>query len=339
MRAFTVLLRMRLFDVLRNRSTAGFLLVFPIVLLAMVGLVFMHGHPFETQRVALAGESVILDRARATLEGRPHLLVLESARDEDAAVRKLRARMLTAVLVASPGSDQIRIVIGANDTLFAHGLDHYLRQPATIEVVPIPRWGYVHFLFPGILTLSVMVSGLFALGYSLVVYRQSGFLKKLATTPLPRRTFVAAQIVARGSLIVVQAAILLAVAALAFALPLDAVALGIAMLVTVLGTITFMGMGFALACAVRTEDLMADIIGAANLPLVLLSEIFFPLDALPRPLAMLGAALPSTQMVRLCREALLYGVSDVPALLPGLGVMTLWGAVSFAVAVLVFRWH
>jgi ABC-2 type transport system permease protein len=207
-----------------------------------------------------------------------------------------------------------------------------------LDVLEVPRWGYVHYLFPGILTFSVMLSGLFAMGYTMVLYRQNRFLKKLATTPLPKTAFVAAQIAARGSLILLQAAILVAIAKLVFALPLSFSALAWLVLITLLGLLTFMGAGFAIACLIRTEDLVVDIIGAINLPLVLLSEIFFPLDALPRPLAVVGGMLPSTEMVRLTREVLLYGGGGA-ALAPGLGVLALWTVATFALSLSVFRWH
>lgn len=329
---------MRLYDVLRNRSSASFVLLFPVVLLLVVGLVFMNGHPFERRRVALVGGDGGLTAVETALEAYDEI-VIERVDDEATAMGKLRARMVSVVLVTVPRSDELVAVVGPRDGLFARGLMAALPARSRLEVLEVPRWGYVHYLFPGILTFSVMVAGLFALGYNMVLYRQSGFLKKLATTPLPKRTFVSAQIAARGSLILLQAAILVAVARLGFGLPLSAASLAWLLLASALGTLTFMGVGFVLACLIRTEDLMADIIGAVNLPLVLLSEIFFPLDALPRPLAAFGAALPSTEMVRLCREVLLYGVTDPSALAQRLGVLALWAAVTFAVSLLVFRWH
>ncbi|WP_437818216.1 hypothetical protein [Sorangium sp. So ce1078] len=76
-----------------------------------------------------------------------------------------------------------------------------------------------------------------------------------------------------------------------------------------------------------------------NLPLVFLSEIFFPLSALPGPLAALGALLPSTQMVRLIRETLLFGATDPWQLSGGLLLLAGWTFATFALSLWRFRWH
>ncbi len=203
----------------------------------------------------------------------------------------------------------------------------------------VPRGGYVHYLFPGILTFSVMLSGLFATGYTLVLYRQNRFLKKLATTPIRKATFVAAQVSARSLLVLAQVALLVAAACLGFGMRCDLVAAGWLLLITTLGLLAFMGVGFALACVIKSEDLVVDVISAVNLPLVLLSEIFFPLGSLPRPLAVVGELLPSTEMVRLSRAVLLYGETSPSALAGGLGGLALWSGASFRLSLLLFKWH
>jgi ABC-2 type transport system permease protein len=328
-------------DVLRSRSTTSFVLLFPILLLVVVGLVFMNGHPFE-RRV------VLLVAADAPTESQPEGVVralsefeevtIDRTHRESAALGRLRARMASAVWLEGTGGAPARLLVGPRDRLFARGVVAVLPEAPKVEIIDVPRWGYVHYLFPGILTFSIMISGLFAMGYTMVLYRQNRFLKKLATTPLPKLTFVAAQIVGRGALILLQAVILVAVAVVAFGLPTSIAALAWLSVVTLLGLLTFMGVGFALACLVRTEDIVVDIINAINIPLVLLSEIFFPLDALPRPLAVVGGMLPSTVMVRLVREVLLYGGTG-SATVPGLGVLALWAAATFAASMMVFRWH
>jgi ABC-2 type transport system permease protein len=184
-----------------------------------------------------------------------------------------------------------------------------------------------------------MLSGLFATGYTMALYRQNRFLKKLAATPIRKVTFVAAQVTARSLLVAIQVVVLVVIAATAFAAPFDALALAWSSVIVLLGLLTFMGAGFALACVITSEELIVDVISAVNLPLVLLSEIFFPLDALPRPLAVVGGMLPSTEMVRLLRQVLLYGVTDAAELGGGLGLLAFWAAVTFAVSLTVFRWH
>ena len=58
---------------------------------------------------------------------------------------------------------------------------------------------YVDWLFPGILGMNMMFSCLFGVGYVVVRYRKSGFLKRLHATPLTAFEFLSAQVLSRLS--------------------------------------------------------------------------------------------------------------------------------------------
>ncbi|AUX43329.1 uncharacterized protein SOCE26_047770 [Sorangium cellulosum] len=339
MNAFWALARLRLLDVLRSPTSSSFVLLFPVVLLVVVGLVFMNGHPFEERTIAVLSSPPGDDRAIAALGEEVAAARRVHVGSEAEGLSQLRARTASAVLVLPGGGAACRVIVGPRDRLFGRGIAASAGARAELSVVELPRWGYVHYLFPGILTFSVMVAGLFATGYTMVLYRQNRFLKKLATTPMPRVTFVGAQIAARSVLVLAQIALVAAAGALLFDVPFTAVSALWAALVSLLGLLAFMGAGFVLACVIKTEDLVVDIVSAVNFPVVFLSEIFFPLDALPRPLAALGAALPSTQMVRLTRETLLFGVTDPGQLAGGIAVLVGWTVATFALSLWLFRWH
>jgi ABC-type multidrug transport system permease subunit len=252
---------------------------------------------------------------------------------------KLRAHVANAVVEPRPDGSGLRLVVGPLDELFGRGLAQALPGAVGLEVAPAARWGFVHYAFPGMLVFCVAVSGLFGMGYNMVRYRQNLFLRKLSTTPLRKATFVAAQIASRGIWVFVQALLLLGAARLVFALPLSGAALALALGLTVLGLCAFLGIGFVLACFLRTEALMYDAISAIAWPIVLLSEFFFPADELPGPLHLPAAALPSTQLVRLLRTVLLYGDRGAAALLPGVAILVAWIVATFTMGWLLFRWN
>ncbi len=341
MNAFLVLFRIRLFDVLRNKSSAGFVLLFPLVLLGVLGLVFMHGHPFERRYIAIVETnptSAMTQRSVETL-GAFDEVRIGKERTEAEAMGKLRARMASAVLVTDPNDSHVTLRVGERDRIFGGGLASVLPVPARVEVVSSPRFGYVHYLFPGILAFSVLTAGMFGMGYPMALFRQNLFLKKLATTPLPKHTFIAANVAARSLLVLVQVVLLLLVAHFALDMPLSLFSFTCAIAISMLGVLVFLGGGFALASTIKNPELLVDIISAINLPLVFFSEIFFPLDGLPRPLAAFGSVLPSTEMVRLLRAVLLYGVNDISHLAGGLGLLSLWAIVMFTISLLTFKWH
>ncbi|HRI70187.1 MAG TPA: ABC transporter permease [Polyangium sp.] len=341
MNAFGVLLRIRLLDVLRSRSSTGFVLLFPVVLLAVLGLVFMNGHPFERRYVAIVETNA---PHRAVEACAKHLETFDEVRinherSEAEAMGKLRSRMASAVLLCSADGTSVELRIGERDQIFGTGLTTVLPVPTRIEIVRAPRFGYVHYLFPGILAFSVLTAGLFGMGYPMVLFRQSLFLKKLATTPLRKHTFIAANVATRTILVLVQVVLLLGIAHFGFEMPLGAISFLWIMLISFLGVLVFLGAGFAIASKVKNPELMVDIVSAINYPLVFFSEIFFPLDGLPKPLAAFGNLLPSTEMVRLSRSVLLYGVHDISHLAGGLVLLTGWVVAMFAISMVAFKWH
>jgi ABC-2 type transport system permease protein len=322
-KAFLVLFRLRSLDVMRSGATFVLFMALPLVLLGVVAVVFSNGHPFERKVVLVIGDPELV---QSTPEVR-----VEPSMNEEQARQRLRVRMASAYVTGG------RVVSGPRDALFARGLAESIHHRT--EVMEIPRWGYVHYLFPGLLTFSVLLAGLFGMGYAMVRYRTNLLLKKLATTPLKRSTFVGAQLAARTALVLVQLAAMVAVGRFAFDLPIGFASAAWLVVVTVLGLVTFMGAGFALACVIKSESLIVDAINALSVPLVFFSEIFFPLSELPRALGTVCALLPSTAMVRLTRAIVLFGTTDLAHLWPELLQLGVWSLLMYGVAIALFKWH
>ena len=56
---------------------------------------------------------------------------------------------------------------------------------------------YVDWVVPGILGMNMMYSALWGVGYVVVRYRQSGYLRRLRATPLTKFEFLSAQVLSR----------------------------------------------------------------------------------------------------------------------------------------------
>ncbi|MGC4086945.1 MAG: ABC transporter permease [Polyangiaceae bacterium] len=335
MRALWVLARMRVLDV--TRSTGGMLAFFglPLLILAMLALVFAHGHPFETKTVCVVATPAEFESIRAALGERAELW-LSPETDELVARRKLEVRAAEAVVVLR-AQQRPEVLVGPRAAIWGRGLSTLL-PGASVTQVPMSQRGYLFYLFPGLLGSSVMFAGLYGMGYAMARYRQNWFLKKLSTTPLSQGTFVLAQVLGRACLVLVQIVLLLGAAWLGFALPVPLVSALSAGLVTLLGLLVFCGIGFALACLIRAEAVLNDVISALSLPIVLFSGMFFPIQVLPAPLFQLCSVLPSTLLVDAARATLLYGAS-LASVAPALLGLTAWGGAAFALSLRVFRWH
>lgn len=336
MNSLFILAKQRIVDVLRNPASITFFLVLPLLFLLLFAITFPKGHPFEFKAIDVVGAPASSEVFN-TLKTFPeiHLESVESSRA--ALLGKLKVRSIHAALIKHP-SGQWEILVGPNERLLALGLQNSLGKNVSITLIETPRWGYVYFLFPGLLTFSVLFAGLYAMGYTMVRYRENFFLKKLKTTPLSPLTFVLAQILGRSVLVAMQVALLVAVAVLGFQLPISLEALIALGLLSALGIFVFSSAGFMLACLIKNESLMIDIINAIPLPIAFLSGMFFTIDTLPAPLAKLGAVLPSTMMIDAVRKTLFYGTS-LSAIGPEILGMLVWGIGMFGVSLLLFRWH
>jgi ABC-2 type transport system permease protein len=335
MTAFFLFVRLRLAELWRKPLSGFLYLVLPVILLLLTALVFWNGHPFERRQVLLLGDKTppALEAQLASFSDlsvqRPEVKLL------DAALEQIRSRAVSAVLVCGLGCD---LYVSDRDALFGRGLASVLPE-AKVHYLETPRWGYVRYLFPGFLALSVLFSSLLGMGHSLVKYRQNLFLKKLATTPMSKASFIGAQLFARSLLVLAQSLVLIVVAALLFDLPMFSGRLLLALLCIFLGLLVFTGVGFLLACVIKTEEIFLDLLNMIVSPTIFFSEIFFPASVLPGPLPWVAELIPSTQLVRVLRSVLLYGDWQTSTFLIQILWLMGWAVVVYAVSIWRFRWY
>ena len=192
----------------------------------------------------------------------------------------------------------------------------------------------VDFLLPGMLALAIIANGMVSLGIATAYERYYGVLKRLGASPLPRGGLLIAKALAVLALEIAQVVVLVGIAALVYGWrPAGAPLL--ALLVIVLGTITFAGIGLAMAGALRAEATLAGT-NALYLFFLIISGAVLPLDRLPGLLGDLVRLLPAAALTTALRATLTAG-APVPA--SALLVLLVWGVGALAVAARTFRWE
>ena len=194
----------------------------------------------------------------------------------------------------------------------------------------------IAFFVPSVLAMALMQLGLFG-ALPIVAERQNLILKRLAATPLRRRTFVSSNLLARLLVAVLQAAIILGIGAALFNVTLLGSPLVFAGLV-VLGALTFIALGYVIASFARTEDSASQLTSILQFPLMFLSGIFFPLEAMPDVLKAVAVFLPLTYLGDALRQVMVDGTPFVP-LWVDVVVLLAWMAGSFLVSARFFRWE
>jgi len=237
----------------------------------------------------------------------------------------LRAQLRAELQLVSRNGEQLLLTLGIPVLLLVFfGL---------VDVLPTDTDKPAQFLLPGILALAVMSSAMVSLGIATGFERSYQVLKRLGATPLGRSRLILAKIISVFCVEVVQMIVLLPIGLMLGWRPANATWL-LAILVVLLGTSAFAGIGLTMAGTLRGEINLAAQNGL-YLVLLLLGGIIVPMDKLPTPLRAVGHALPSGALADVMREAL-TGTSSM--LGTSLVVLLLWAGIAPLVAVRLFRW-
>ncbi|HUS23654.1 MAG TPA: ABC transporter permease [Candidatus Binatia bacterium] len=195
---------------------------------------------------------------------------------------------------------------------------------------------YVDWVVPGLLGLNLMFSCLFGIGYVIVRYRKSGYLKRLNATPLRPLEFLAAQLLSRLLLVVTITCLCFAGtnAFLHFRMEGSYLDLFAVMLA---GAVCMIALGLTVAARVTSEELAGGLLNLLTWPMMVLSGVFYSTDSAPPLVRQAASFLPLTRMLDAARAVMLDGarLADVAAELVPLVVMA---AVFLALGSAMFRW-
>ncbi len=214
--------------------------------------------------------------------------------------------------------------------------DAAFSAPVTFESVESRDLGYIDFLVPGIVGMTVMQLGLFGVAFGFVQLKRTGALRRLFATPTSPAYFLSAQVASRLVLGYIQVAILIGIG-IWFGLQMFGSWL-VLLAITGLGLLIFLAMGFAIAGWAKNEDQAAPVANLISLPMLFLSGVFFPREAMPEFLRGVTQFMPLTYVNEALRGVVNEGAGllDLGPQLLGMGV---WAVITFLVAVWLFKWE
>ena len=194
---------------------------------------------------------------------------------------------------------------------------------------------YIDFLTPGILGMTIMQLGVASVMFTFVIDRQRGVIRRIMATPLSRRSYMAAHVLERLLLALVQVGVLLAVAIFGFKAQILGSMWVIGVLV-ILGSAVFLCLGFAMSSFVTTENQAPAVMQLVTLPQMFLSGVFFSRDAVPAFLKPVSDLLPLTFLNEALRQVSTAGASLGEVGTDVIG-MAVWSAILFVIAFRFFR--
>jgi ABC transporter DrrB family efflux protein len=330
----------RLRESFREPETIFWTFLFPPLLAVALGIAFRSEEPPAAAVAVVAG-----DGAEATVEAlRRNPQVQVELLTADEADRRLRAGRVAVVVVPGPTValrfDPTRPEAHLSRAMVADALQRAAGRtdPRALRDERVDRPGarYIDFLIPGLLGMNLMGAGLWGIGWTVVEARTRRLLKRLLATPMRRRDFLLAQILARMVYLPFEVVALLGLSWLLFDVGIAGSLLELGLVVLV-GSLSFAGLGTLLASRAKTTETINGLINLCNLPMFLLSGVFFSSSRFPDFLQPLIHALPLTALIDALRSIMTEGTS-ILALGPELLVLTAWGVLSFVLALRLFRW-
>ncbi|TLS51529.1 ABC transporter permease [Paenibacillus antri] len=213
-------------------------------------------------------------------------------------------------------------------------------EPAVLVASqPVQSLGlrYIDFLVPGILAMMIMSTNLNGVAGQISSWRERGVLRRMQSTTLKARTFIAAQITARLILNGLQAVVVLLIAALVFGTKVSG-SWALVLFYIVLGTLVFMSIGFIIAGVAKTPESAGPIAGLISFPLMFLGNVFFPVRNMPDFLQPIVHALPIVHLSDALRSVMNVG-AGLGALWSETLILGGWLVLAFAVASWTFKWE
>ena len=205
-----------------------------------------------------------------------------------------------------------------------------------VEDVQSRTQSYLDFVVPGLLAFSIMNIAIAGSGFNIVEYRRKGILKRLFVTPIQPRDFIGGLVIARLSICLVQITGLILAAIFLFHVVFVGNLLSLYLFILV-GTVIFLCIGFCLGSLARTQQAIIAIGNLVTFPQMILSGIFFPIEALPDLVQPLAKMLPLSFISSGLREIAING-AGLLELVPSIIGMGLWAVVLLVLSIRLFVW-
>jgi ABC-2 type transport system permease protein len=333
------LTRVRLLEFCREPEAIFWAFVFPILMTVTLGVAFPSGGDEPIYVGVVQGDGGPIRRALERAEG---LKVRELAPDavepalRDGAVHIVVTHGSPPVYRFDSTRAESRLARLAVDDVLKRSAGRQDPWTAREERVTLPGSRYVDWLIPGLLGVNIMTTGVWGIGFSIVQARWRRLLKRLVASPMHKRDYLLAQVLARLVFLVGEVAALMAFGILVLDMPLRGSWWSIAIM-TLVGALSFGGFGLLVASRARTFEGISGLVNVAVLPMWVFSGVFFSAANFPDAAQPLIQALPLTALNDGLRAVMLEGAS-LAQVTPDLLILSAWGTATFAIALKIFRW-
>lgn len=336
---------LRVREFVREPEALFWVFIFPVLMTVALGIAFRNTAPDKTF-VAIEADATNpgINELANLLARSPELS--SSVLPADEAAKELRSGKVSVVVIPKNGSYEYRFDPTRPDSRTARLIvdDVLQRAKGRTDVASVaeqrvtePGARYVDFLVPGLIGMNLMGSGLWGLGFTIVIARSRKILKRFAATPMRRSHYLLSFMLSRLVFLFLEVAAVVAFAWLVFGFTVRGPWI-IVTLIVLLGGFTFSGIGLLVASRPTTIEGVSGWMNFIMLPMWLLSGTFFSSERFPQIFQPFIKALPLTALNTLLRAVMNEG-TPVWAHWSNVVILLVWLIVSFVVALKIFKWQ
>jgi ABC-2 type transport system permease protein len=327
-------------EFIREPEAVFWTFVFPIVVSLALAMAF----PSRADRDVLVGlqPGAAADSLRTTLTRGGGITVREVPPEDQR--HALREGVVNVVVIPTdpptyrfdPAREESRFARAVVDDVLKRAAGR--RDPWTAREEPQEVAGsrYIDWFVPGLIGMGLMSNSMWGIGFGIVQARMRKLLKRMIASPMRKREYLLAQLIARLAFLPAEVLVPLLFAVIAFGMPVNG-SVGAIVVTTLVGTLSFGAIGLLLAARARTIEAISGLMNLVMLPMWILSGVFFSSANFPDAVQPIIHALPLTAQIDALRAIILDGatLADVRSELALLGI---WGVVPFFAALRLFSW-
>jgi ABC-2 type transport system permease protein len=328
-------------EFLREKEAMFWVFGFPLILALALGFAFREKPPDRVPVAVVAGPNA--QQRFAALQKSPTLLPRimseQEARDalrrgkvsltidgSDTVVYRFDATRPDALSARQAADDALQTAAGRRDVVVS-------REERTHE----QGARYIDFLIPGLLGMNLMGTGMWSMGFTIANARMKKLLKRLVATPMRKTDYLLAMFLSRLIWLILEVSALVAFGWIVFGVRVNGSILTL-MLLCIVGGYAFSGIGLLTASRAKTIEAVSGLMNLIMMPMWLCSGVFFSYERFPDSVKPFIRVLPLT----LLNDALRAVINDAASLSRislQLGLLAVWGIVTFIIGLKIFRWQ
>ncbi|GHT29428.1 ABC transporter permease [Bacteroidia bacterium] len=225
-------------------------------------------------------------------------------------------------------------------------LSALMKSPATtgssdseafIEPLTLKGVRYIDFLIPGLITFGMMGSIMWGISYTIIERRSQKLLRRMVATPMKKTNFLIALMVVRTVMNIVEALFLFFFAWLIFDIEIQG-NIGALFVIFLAGNIAFTGIAILISSRTSKTEVGSGWINAVQMPMMILSGVFFSYHNFPEWSLGVIKLLPLTAVTDGIRSIFIEGAGWVEIITPTLA-LTAFGLICAIIGLRWFKWY